>query len=400
MKIVLALKRHSKRHSIQAAPILLFIGHLCPMKFLSKWGIVFLAMFSLAEGFGQGWDSEAAYRNKYSAGLAGDSQYCGIYEYVSTDNGNYTLGISQSLNDKAVFYCYNLTWRSNTWYAGRKMATLKKTSSTDFIVDWIIGNGELTSTTIRGLASWHNGTFEIAGLPMGMTWLMKTWPSQEDTQTVVKNEDNDSWAGNGSGVLFNSMGFVLTNQHVVDGASSVSVVIGKAGQQVEYEAGVVGVDADLDLALLKITDVAFGGVAAPPFSFQTRASVGEDIFALGYPMALSGLGAEMKYTDGSVSANSGFNGDMKTMQISVPLQEGNSGGPLFNAKGELIGITNAKIRSDIAENVSYAIKSLFVEAFLGSMPYEVSLPNGAVETENRVDVIDALRPYTCLVLVK
>jgi S1-C subfamily serine protease len=206
--------------------------------------------------------------------------------------------------------------------------------------------------------------------------------------------------GNGSGVLFNSLGFVLTNQHVVDGASSVSVVIGNAGHQVEYEAGVVGVDADIDLALLKITDVAFGGVAAPPFSFQTKASVGEEIFALGYPMALSGLGAEMKYTNGSVSANSGFNGDMKTMQISVPIQGGNSGGPLFNAQGELIGITNAKIRSDIADNVSYAIKSIFVEAFLGSMPYQVSLPNGSVETESRVDVIDALRPYTCLVLVK
>ncbi|MDA9993426.1 trypsin-like peptidase domain-containing protein [bacterium] len=223
---------------------------------------------------------------------------------------------------------------------------------------------------------------------------------QDECDFVVKNEESDSWMGNGSGILFNSLGFVLTNQHVVDGASSVSVVIGNAGQQVEYEAGVVGVDADIDLALLKITDVAFGGVDAPPFSFQTRASVGEEIFALGYPMALSGLGAEMKYTNGSVSANSGFNGDMKTMQISVPIQGGNSGGPLFNAQGELIGITNAKIRSDVADNVSYAIKSIFVEAFLGSMPYEVSLPNGVAETENRVDVIEALRPYTCLVLVK
>lgn len=222
----------------------------------------------------------------------------------------------------------------------------------------------------------------------------------DECDSVVKNEEDESWMGNGSGILFNSLGFVLTNHHVVDGASSVSVVIGNAGHQVEYEAGVVGVDADIDLALLKITDVAFGGVAAPPFSFQTRASVGEEIFALGYPMALSGLGAEMKYTDGSVSANSGFNGDIKTMQISVPIQGGNSGGPLFNAQGELIGITNAKIRSDVADNVSYAIKSIFLEAFLGSMPYEVSLPNGSVQTENRVDVIDALRPYTCLVLVK
>lgn len=373
------------------------------MKLLLRSAFFVVAIFSLVEGFGQSsqpieyvvqWNSEAAYRSNYLEGRAGDSEYCGIYEYVSTDNAKYTLGIVQSGTE---FLCYNLTRRNNTWHAGRRKATFKKTSSTAFVVDWIMGDGR---TTKRGLASWDNGTFEIAGLPSGMTWLMKTWPSQEEAQTVVKSEDNDSWAGNGSGVLFNPMGFVLTNHHVVDGASSVSVVIGNAGQQVEYEAGVIGFDSDIDLAVLKITDVAFGGVDAPPFSFQTRASVGEEIFALGYPMALSGLGAEMKYTNGSVSANSGFNGDMKTMQISVPIQGGNSGGPLFNARGELIGITNAKIRSDVADNVSYAIKSIFVEAFLGSMPYPVSLPNGVAETENRVDIIDALRPYTCLVLVK
>lgn len=362
------------------------------MKRLLRFTFFVVAIFSLAEGFGQ-WNSEAAYRTKYSAGDAGDSQYCGIYEYVSTDDAKYTLGIVQSGTE---FICYNLTWQSRSWFAGRKKATLKKTSSELFVVDWIMGDG---ISKERGVASWDNGTFDIAGLPND-TWLMKTWPSQEEAQTVVKNEGNDSWAGNGSGVLFNSMGFVLTNQHVVDGASSISVVIGNAGQQVEYEAGVVGVDVDIDLALLKITDLSFGGVAAPPFSFQTSTSVGEEIFALGYPMALSGMGAEMKYTNGSVSANSGFDGDMKTMQISVPLQGGNSGGPLFNSQGDLIGITNAKIRSDVADNVSYAIKSIFVEAFLASMPYEVSLPNGVVETENRVDIIDALRPYTCLVLVK
>lgn len=362
------------------------------MKRLLRFAFFVVAMFSLAEGFGQ-WNSEAAYRTKYSAGDAGDSQYCGIYEYVSTDDSKYTLGIVQSGTE---FICYNLTWQSRSWFAGRKKATLKKTSSELFVVDWIMSDG---ISKERGLASWNNGSFEIT-IASGDAWLLKTWPLQEGAQSAAKNEDNDSWASNGSGVLFNPMGYILTNQHVVEGARSVSVVIGQEGQEVEYEAGVVGVDADIDLALLKITDVAFGGVTAPPFSFQTRASVGEEIFALGYPMALSGLGAEMKYTNGSVSSNSGFNGDMKTMQISVPIQPGNSGGPLFNSQGDLIGITNAKIRSDVADNVSYAIKSIFVEAFLGSMPYEVSLPNGVAETANRVDVIDALRPYTCLVLVK
>lgn len=363
------------------------------MNFISQCTLLVLFVCSSVDAFGQ-WSSERSYRDNYEKGLAGDSEFCGIYEYVSTDDSKYTLGIVQSGSE---FRCYNLTAQNARWSAGRLKATFKKTSSTVFVVDWIMGDG---ATTIRGLASWDNGTFEIAGFPNGSTaWLLKTWPLEE-SKSYVKDEADDGWVGNGSGVLFNSMGFVLTNQHVVEGASSVSVVTGKPGQQVEYEAGVVGVDADIDLALLKITDVAFGGVTAPPFSFQTRASVGEEIFALGYPMALSGLGAEMKYTNGSLSSNSGFNGDMKTMQISVPIQPGNSGGPLFNAQGDLIGITNAKFVSDVADNVSYAIKSIFVEAFLGSMPYEVSLPKGSVQTENRVDVIEALRPYTCLVLVK
>lgn len=362
------------------------------MKVLLKAAITVVFCFSLTEAFAQ-WFSEETYQSNYLNGLAGVSEFCGIYQYVATGS-SYTIGVVKS---GAEFSFYNLTRQSDTWYAGRKKATLKSINSKEFLVDWIMRDG---STTKRCRARWHNGMFVIEGLRSEETFLLKSWPSLEEERAFLEANQSRNWVGNGSGVLFNSMGFVLTNQHVVDGASSVSVVFGNTGQQLEYEAGVVAVDAAIDLALLKITDLAFGSVPAPPFSFQTKTSVGEEIFALGYPMALSGLGAEMKYTNGSVSANSGFNGDMKTMQISVPIQDGNSGGPLFNAQGELIGITNAKIRSDVADNVSYAIKSIFVEAFLAAMPYEVSVPNGIVETENRVDIIDALRPYTCLVLVK
>ena len=359
-----------------------------------KWVFVFLAIFSLAEGFGQ-WDSEVSYRSNYLSGRVGDSEHCGIYEFCVGGNP-YTLGVVQ---EGSEFWCYNLTNKNSVWYAGRLKGRFMKTTTNSFFVEWIWG--EYAEHIAKCRANWVDGLgFELVDLIQGQSvYMLKTWPLEEAEQADDKSDHEGDWIGYGSGVLFNSMGFVLTNQHVVDGANNVSVVIGNTGQQVEYEAGVVGIDADIDLALLKITDVAFGGVAAPPFSFQTRVSVGEEIFALGYPM-VGVLGAEMKYTNGSVSANSGFNGDMKTMQISVPIQKGNSGGPLFNAQGDLIGITNAKIRSDVADNVSYAIKSIFVEAFLGSMPYEVSLPNGSVETENRVDVIDALRPYTCLVLVK
>ena len=67
------------------------------------------------------------------------------------------------------------------------------------------------------------------------------------------------------------------------------------------------------------------------------------------------FGDEVKFTDGRISSKSGFQGDVGSYQISVPVQPGNSGGPLFNSKGDIIGIVSAKITD--AENVSYAIKS-------------------------------------------
>jgi S1-C subfamily serine protease len=75
--------------------------------------------------------------------------------------------------------------------------------------------------------------------------------------------------------------------------------------------------------------------------------VGSNVFALGYPMALSLMGEEVKFTDGKISSKTGFQGDITTYQISVPIQPGNSGGPLFDYDGNIVGITNAGINKAI-----------------------------------------------------
>ena len=82
-------------------------------------------------------------------------------------------------------------------------------------------------------------------------------------------------------------------------------------------------------------------------------NVGENVFAMGYPRP--GLqGEEVKVTDGIISSKTGFQNDNKTYQISAPIQPGNSGGPLFDNSGNLIGLTNSGIPS--GDNVGYAIK--------------------------------------------
>ncbi len=93
--------------------------------------------------------------------------------------------------------------------------------------------------------------------------------------------------------------------------------------------------------------------------------MGENIFVLGFPLRAS-MGDEIKLTNGIISSKTGFQGDITSYQISAAIQPGNSGGPLFNQEGGLIGIIKAKHRT--AENVSYAIKVSYLKKLIDLLP--------------------------------
>jgi S1-C subfamily serine protease len=109
-----------------------------------------------------------------------------------------------------------------------------------------------------------------------------------------------------------------------------------------------------------------------PYTINPKSSdVGSSVFVLGYPLKAL-MGDEIKLTNGIISSKSGFQGDITTYQISVPLQPGNSGGPLFDSNGNLIGIVNAKLI--VGENVSYAIKSPYLMNLIDLLPTPPKLP--------------------------
>ena len=167
------------------------------------------------------------------------------------------------------------------------------------------------------------------------------------------------WYGTGFAL---KEGYVVTNYHVVDGATHVYIkgVGGDFSQ--EYAATVIEVDKENDLALIKIDDPKFAGFGNIPYCIQTEAAeIGEDIFVLGYPMT-DVMGEDIKLTTGVINSCSGYKGDDSSYQISAPIQPGNSGGPLFNKKGEVIGVVNAKLFG--AENAGYAIKSQYLSKYL------------------------------------
>lgn len=163
------------------------------------------------------------------------------------------------------------------------------------------------------------------------------------------------WSGTGWAL---NNGYVVTNHHVVDNARTIRLTFTRGEEVACYSGEVAVTDEENDLAIIHINDPQFKGFGTLPYAVKTAlAEVGESVFVLGYPMT-STMGDEIKLTTGIVSSHSGFQGDRSQYQISAPVQSGNSGGPLFDDDGNIIGIVSAKHRE--AENVSYAVKASYL----------------------------------------
>lgn len=216
------------------------------------------------------------------------------------------------------------------------------------------------------------------------------------------SSSNDQWSGNGSGIILSEDGYLATNHHVIDDATDIEVEFMYNGSVKSFNAEIVRNDEINDLAILKINDSKFRGLSSIPYNFKTRsADIGQEVFALGYPMALTAMGKDIKFTDGRVSAKSGFQGDITTYQTTTPIQPGNSGGPLFDTNGNLIAINSAIITADIAENVSYSIKTSYLQSLIDALPQEIKLPSSSfVASKPLTEQIKILSNYVVLVKVK
>ena len=157
-------------------------------------------------------------------------------------------------------------------------------------------------------------------------------------------------SGAGSGVIISQDGYILTCAHVVNGATSVKVQLN--GSDESYDATVVGQDSTSDIAVLKI-DAA--GLTPAVIGDSDALAVGEVAVAVGNPLGT----LSNTVTDGIVSALNRQvtvqNNDMTLIQTDASISPGNSGGGLFNANGELIGIVNAKSSYSEAEGIGFAI---------------------------------------------
>lgn len=184
--------------------------------------------------------------------------------------------------------------------------------------------------------------------------------------TSTSNSDMNVKA-TGTGLIVSESGYIVTNHHVIENDNSILIEMIHQGKTKTYNATVEQKDVDNDLAILKIQDEDFKTL---PIQYNINSnstiSVGESVFTIGFPHALGGMGKEAKFNDGKISAKTGFDGAINSFQTSIPVQPGNSGGPVFNQNGELIGIINARYKG--GDNVSYAIKLNYLKILLDLMP--------------------------------
>ena len=130
--------------------------------------------------------------------------------------------------------------------------------------------------------------------------------------------------------------------------------------------------------------------------------IGSDVFALGYPMA-DVLGDDIKYTEGTISSKTGIEGDISTYQISVPIQPGNSGGPLFDENGNVVGITSSILNREMfdSENVNYAIKISYLKNLIDVLPKKIK-PNNTenLKSKPKTEKIKVIRSFIPIIRVK
>jgi S1-C subfamily serine protease len=191
-------------------------------------------------------------------------------------------------------------------------------------------------------------------------------PTESQTQPPAKTETGKI-IGSGTGFFITNDGYILTCQHVVQDAARIDIYVGDK----MYPASLVRSDPNNDLTILKIN----GSFPALAFSPLRSAKMGQDVFTVGYPNpSLQGVSA--KYTKGTVSSLTGFKDDLRLYQISIPIQPGNSGGALLDEHGNILGVViamlNAKktfeISGSLPQNVNYAVKSLYAQAMIDTMP--------------------------------
>jgi S1-C subfamily serine protease len=193
---------------------------------------------------------------------------------------------------------------------------------------------------------------------------------------------------------------LVTAHHVIDGATQVYIMVDKEDYRL---ASVIAADPANDIAILRIKDKP---LTTKPLKISTKLpKLGSRVAALGYPLIYD-LGTKIQATTGEVSGLSGYKDDQREFQISAPIQGGNSGGPLLNSEGDVIGIVTSGLSGEfmkktgqVPQNIGFALKYYYVKALIDSAG--IKLPTSSQNKISKIeDAINNAQDSVYLVIAK
>jgi serine protease Do len=221
--------------------------------------------------------------------------------------------------------------------------------------------------------------------------------SQNNLIHDIKSDKRFANPGNfrGTGFALSSNGYIITNYHVVNGADSVYV---QNAEGESFRTKVIYTEPQYDVAILEINDSTFKNLGAIPYSFKkAKSDLGENVYTLGYP------GDDIKFGPGALTASSGFRGDTTEYEIYIPVNPGNSGGPLLDEKGNIIGVINGKQTQ--TSGAAFAVKSNYLLKAIQNIPADSLSKSFSLNTKNtlagltRPQQIKKMRNYVFMVKV-
>jgi S1-C subfamily serine protease len=312
----------------------------------------------------------------------------GIYEPY--DKSGYKLGcVKDGQNYKLV---YLSSGKPKSWWKIGDVKAILRTSATSgvFKADWYMGDKTLNSDTYVTFDGTSMKSI-VAGSEAGY---LKMYPTNSGSNSFTSGSQKSS----GTGFAISSNGYIVTNYHVIEDAKSIEIKGVNGNFSRKLSAKVVVSDEKNDLAIIKINDPYFTSLGSVPYTFrQGIADVGENVFVLGYPLT-SSMGEEIKLTNGIISSKTGYKGDISLYQISAPVQPGNSGGPLFDKNGNLIGIVSAK--HTLAENAGYAIKLSYLKNLIELLPKTINQPTSNIlNGKGLTEQVKAASNYVYLIVI-
>ena len=249
----------------------------------------------------------------------------------------------------------------------------------------IAGVTALTISSLIWSLSPNSPAAEVEQLKKEVTNIKIKAREQDRALNTVKDQINTVppvkeiiYKTGGSGFIIDGKGYLVTNALVVENAKNIAV---QSATRVEYIARIVYTDPVKDIAILKIDDDNFKPFANVHYAVsKAEADLAEPIFTLGYPRD------EIVYGQGYLSAKTGFKGDTLSCQIEITANRGNSGSPILNKNGEVVGILSA--RETAAEGVVFALQAKYIYNALHELKKDTSFQRVRLSSKSSIAGMD------------